>query len=670
MNNNRGLLILTLFSLLLSFKAEAQTYRAWVNAGDKAMNTMRYAEAIEYYRNALTFETWDPQLSYKMAEACRLYNDYPKAAEWYLKTLSLDKENNFPLTLFRIGEMKKYLGQYDESKTFYERYIAANPQDTTYYGIKSKKEVSFYPEIKRIAGNPDSLITVDNMGKPVNTTYSDFGAVYQGDSVLYYSSLRYLFGNSRSKKGDPYYVSRILKVPTGKKNALQPAPLNMIINDPPVHNCNPAFSPDYKFMIFSRCSSGVDFSMDCELFLSHLQEGKWSKPEKITGEVNIPGYTSTQPTLEARGAEGYTLYFISDRPGGYGKLDVWKSEINAALEFKKPVNAGENINTFDDEMTPFFDTPGGKLYFSSYGHAGLGGMDIFVAEKQNENFSSPVNLRPPVNTSVNDIYYTINEDTLSGTLTSNREGSLFIISRTCCYDVYAFRKKIPVLSLKDSVSAISGITPDLNVNVPEDLSNPASYEEFLPLVLYFDNDEPGRKSMAVTTSMDYEKLYTNYVARLPEYILKFTEGLSGESKSNAENAVRDFFDQTVVYSYNRLEAFAAKVEKALNEGNVITLEVRGRTSPLAKTEYNVNLSKRRIASLVNYLMEFNNGSLSKHIANQNLKIVEVAAGESLVKAGISDELKDTRNSVYNPDAAVERRIELINILISKPEDKK
>lgn len=642
----------------------AQTLRAYLSAGDKAMNSSRYAEAIEYYKKALEFETEDPTIMFKMAEASRKYKDYERAAAWYGKIMVSDRENSYPMAIFRYAEMKKYLGMYEESCRVYARYNTQYPSDTTYFGVKARKEIADCAKVQEIL-KKEKQVEVTTAGIPINSTYSEFGASMMGDTMLYYSSLRFLYEKTE-KKEDAYFVSRILKSPPKPAKGKQPLPMSIMFNDPPTHNGNAAFSPDYKVMIFSRCDQpDGDYVLSCELYISRFTSGQWTKPEKIKGDVNLEGYTSTMPAIAARGAEGYTLFFASSRPGGSGNLDLWKSDFNAEFVFSPAANLGNVINTFDDEMTPFFDTPNQTLYFSSYGHAGLGGMDIFKSTFSNSNYSEPENMGPGYNTSVNDVYYTLNRDGETGTLSSNRPGSMFIKSKTCCYDIYYYQMMKP-----DSIMPVVQDTTPIAVVPPVDKTDPgtkAYYDDFLPLELYFDNDEPDKKTMAVTTTKSYDKLYRDYMARIPEYKLNFAGVLQGTEKSEAEANVDKFFNEVVTGSWNRLNTFCEKVEKALIAGVKIELEVRGRTSPLAESAYNVNLSRRRISSLINYMKQYNSGALKNYFTDGSLKLTEVPAGEDLVKSGVSDRLTDKRNSVYNPDAAIERRIELIDVNLVQPE---
>lgn len=647
--------------MMVSLTSSGQTLRAWLNAGDDAMQKSRYAEAIEFYKKALEFETEDVTVSFKMAEASRLYKDYERAAAWYGKIVLNDQEKRYPIALFYYAEMKKYLGLYAESCRLFERYANEYPNDTTYTGVKARKEVSDCLFLMTLAAGEQN-VEIKNAGSPVNSNFSEFGASMMGDSVLYFSSLKFLYSNTK-KKSDNYYVSRVLKTSPKPQKNQQPAPLSTLINESGKHNGNATFSPDLKFMVFSRCIQPEgDYDLECDLYITRFENGKFSKPEKIGADVNLDSSSSSQPGIALNGAEGYRLFFVSDRKGGYGKNDIWISDFTPSLTFSPSYNAGPVINTFDDELTPFFDNTNRVLYFSSYGHAGLGGQDIFRSPIINNEFTSPENLGKGYNTSVNDVYFTVSSDGKSGTLSSNRTGSMFILAKTCCYDIY-YHKQIET----DTITAVDSSAVIAASVDSTDPGNKAYYDDFLPLELYFDNDEPDKRTMAVTTNKSYDRLYQNYMARIPDYKSNYAGTLKPAEKTAAENQIDEFFHNVVTGSWNRLNGFCAKVEKALLAGVDIELEVRGRTSPLADNQYNINLSRRRIASLVNFMQTYNSGALKKYFEDGSLKVVEVAAGETLVQTGVSDLLADKRNSVYNPAAAIERRIELINVNLSQPE---
>lgn len=640
----------------------AQTYKAWVNAGDQAMDSYSYAEAIEYYSKATEFETGDLQLYIRLGKAFRLYNDYERALSWYMKAFSEDKDGLFPEAVFYIGEMNKYMGRYTECVKYYNLYLSKATPDSSYMGIKARSEISLMESVKTIAGDSVENVLVENAGSSVNTTYSDFGATVSGDSVLYYASLRFKYTDRSEKKGTERYVSRILKSEVRSGEFSKGSPLFMTINEPSLHNCNVSLSPDHKLMVFTRCELTKGQGLRCDLFYSTLVDGSWSAPLPFPDSVNDDRYTNTQPAVEAIGAEGYRIYFASDRPGGFGKLDLYRVKMDANFRFSVVENLGDDINTFDDELSPFFDSARDVLYFSSYGHAGIGGYDIFKSRLVNGEFTTPENLGPPYNSTVNDLYYSYDRDTTGGTLTSNRVGSYYIRSKTCCYDIYRFStvEEQPLAQNEEDT-----MSTDTKL-VSTDPMAKVSYQEWLPLILYFENDMPGRRSMSTTTDRSYDDLYNEYLSKYDEYVEGHTGGLSGEEGKIAEQAISTFFNDFVTASFNELSLFTARISEALTKGASIRITVRGQASPLADSRYNENLSKRRVASLVNYFRRYKDGMLLSYINDGTFTIEEVAAGESLSAKDVSDKLEDTRNSVYSPKASKERLIEVIDIFIEQP----
>jgi hypothetical protein len=188
-------------------------------------------------------------------------------------------------------------------------------------------------------------------------------------------------------------------------------------------------------------------------------------------------------------------------------------------------------------------------------------------------------------------------------------------------------------------------------------------KQLLPLELYFHNDEPDAKTTKSYTHKNYHDLYINYIAMKNEYRKAYSANLNGEAKDNAMQSVDNFFDNTVTGNYNRLEKFSSLLLEELKTGKKIKITVRGFTSPLAKSEYNINLSKRRISSFINYLKTYQDGAIDNYIQNEMLTIIEDPAGETYVKQGVSDELSDKRNSVYSPAASSERKIQVIDVKI-------
>ncbi|MEO5570838.1 MAG: hypothetical protein ABIT08_13145 [Bacteroidia bacterium] len=656
-------IVLFLLVFLSYFKAYSQTYKAYVNAGEKAFLEGDYYSSKIYYQKALEFEIADVEVKYKTAESARLFNDYYAAAFYYNQTVRDDKDQHFPLALFWLATMNKMMGEYQPAKNLFSQYYTQHAVDSNYYSQRAQREIKDCETAQQMMKDTVPA-DVKNLGNRINSVYSDFAGQMIRDSIFYYSSLRFENKDPKTHK-TKNYVSKILESKPGRDNFKQPQPIDTIFNLPDLHNCNAAFSSDNKLMIFTRCTP-VNFSvMRCELYASKNINGTWQPPVRLNDSINLKDYTATQPSIANNGADGYVLYFVSDRPGGFGKTDIWRTFVSADSKYTQPENLGSVINTIDEEMTPYFSTASQTLYYSSDGIPGLGGYDIFKSKMTGAAFSAPENIGYPLNTSYHDLYYTTNDAADKGLLSSNRIGSMYIKSKTCCYDIYAYNfiKKDTIRVIMDTIiSAPVAAIPSPKTNDMQIAAIDLA-KQLLPLELYFHNDEPDRKTLRTSTNKNYRDLYNNYIAMKKEYEQVYSSGLKGEPKENAVQKVDEFFDNTVTGNFNRLQKFASLLFEELKTGKKIKITVRGFTSPLAKTDYNVNLSKRRISSFLNYLTTYNSGAIDSYVKNEMLTVVEDPAGETYVKQGVSDNYYDKRNSVYSPAAASERKIQVIDVKI-------
>jgi hypothetical protein len=309
------------------------------------------------------------------------------------------------------------------------------------------------------------------------------------------------------------------------------------------------------------------------------------------------------------------------------------------------------VNTIEDDITPFYCKPCQELFFSSTWHKGLGAFDIFKSEFKNSEFEEPRNLGSPINTSYNDIYFSINSKRTAAFLSSNRIGSYFEEKESCCNDIYTF--KIPHID-----------EPPVKVDSTKIFVT--QMKLLVPLTLYFHNDEPDKKTLATTTTKNYRKTYEDYSAMREQYKKEYTKGASPENMDRAIGEIDNLFEDSVDAGMQDLDRFAQLLLKVLKDNEKVTITMQGFCSPLASTDYNVNLAKRRISSLRNYFMEYQNGVFKKYVDNPNasegnIKFEDVQIGELKARPNVSDDYYDTKNSVYSPAAALERKIQIIAI---------
>jgi outer membrane protein OmpA-like peptidoglycan-associated protein len=161
--------------------------------------------------------------------------------------------------------------------------------------------------------------------------------------------------------------------------------------------------------------------------------------------------------------------------------------------------------------------------------------------------------------------------------------------------------------------------------------------------------------------LTYEETVQSYLERQREYRDRFSSGLSATKSDEAEALIDNFFETEVRRGYDRLGQLCDLLLTRLQNGESVEVLIKGFTSPRAQTDYNLNLGKRRISSVKNQFAAFADGILQPYLRSGHLKITETSFGETTARAGISDDLTDERNSIYHPDAARERRVEIVEI---------
>jgi hypothetical protein len=432
-------------------------------------------------------------------------------------------------------------------------------------------------------------------------------------------------------------------------------------------------------MYFTRCVNLKEGGIRCKIYRRDLTQ-KRPKDELLTNLINLEGTTSTHPSIafDKKNKEDI-LFFVSDREGGKGGLDIWMS-VERNGKFTKPKNLGKNINTSGNEISPFFHHKSEQLYFSSDEHIGLGGFDIYKTKKVNNAWEKPSNLGFPLNSSFNDTYYSLNENSLKGYFSSNRKGSLSLTSRMCCYDIYSFQikrmeteevtipndtvfvqnevdtlKKVTVVKEDKEIIEIEGKTKRITESFDSKLA------KILPISLYFDNDKPDSRSLSVISKKTYDETYIEYYARKEVFVEEYTAGLESSLKTSVRYEVEDFFDYKVKAGYNKLSLVTGLLAAELESGKQIEIHIQGFTSPRASSHYNENLSKRRISSVKNYLSQYQGGILLKYIKTDQLKVIELPFGETKSDINISDDLEDRKKSIFSLEASAARKVEILQI---------
>ncbi len=411
----RNFLILIFCFGITTIHAQKMSWRKHAKLAKKQMAEGNYEDAATNYEAAWTKKTKKKEYIYEAAECYMKIKDYRKAAEAY----SHIKEENkkFMLPGLKYCRALKMDGQYDEASRAFVYFINGyNGDDKDVVSNIVQDEIRGCELGISMLEKEPADISFEHLSDNVNSEGADFAPVPFSDDVLYYTSN--MVGETKmyltQRNGGVWTRSRV--------------PKNFPKIEAP-HFGNGAFSPDNKSFYYTECSN-IDASgrmvEDCYIFVTQRDDSGWSKPEKLNNRVNKAGSTNTQPYIIHKDNKEI-LYFISNRIGGEGGLDIWYSARDLSsekLDFSKAKNMGSSINSIADEMTPYFDMDENAMYFSSNGRANIGGFDVFKSNMEGENnWSNPTNIGLPYNSNADDYYFRKYAST-GGYIVSNRKYGL------------------------------------------------------------------------------------------------------------------------------------------------------------------------------------------------------------------------------------------------------
>lgn len=645
--------IITGFVMLFCLLLNAQTSEETLKFGDAAFLDGDFYSASTYYGSLLVQDSADINIAFKYAESCRLFNDYKLAERWYKYVCDSKDAGNFPLALFYLALMNKSNGEYSMARNNFFKYYSEHQKEDTYFTKKALQETESCEFAMKLMKDTIPVL-IEHLNENVNSPYSEFGALQLADSSLVYSALRPNSVEEYDFILPNFYLAKIYTSSNTIAGWSKGKELPPTVNNRESNNANIAYTPEHKKVFFSRCSADAISEMKCAIYMTELKNGKWQKPVKLNEMINPFGYTSTQPSYARLEDGSEVLYFVSDMPGGIGKYDVWYTVFKND-KFNAPANLGSTVNTPGDEISPFYYAEGKKLFFSSDWHKGLGGFDIFESYGGLNEWTNPENLGYPINTSYNDMYFTVNENDTDGYFTSNRPGSFFIKGETCCNDIWSYEwtgeKQVKIDTAK------------LFVNV-DTTDYEQSIRDLLPLTLYFHNDIPDPGSLDSTTKLNYKTTLAGYIDLKEIYREEYAKGLKSADKSKAEMDIDEFFEDYVENGFTKLQQMTDWLLRDLKKGSEVRITVKGYCSPLHTTEYNTKLAKRRISSLKNYFREYENGIFKKYLDGTSpdggkLVIHEEPVGELQSNKFVSDNPNDERNSIYSRAAALERKIQIV-----------
>lgn len=601
--------------------------------------------ALAYYEKAIAIDSNTINILWEYAEALRAYKDYRKALYYYEKVFKREGGRLYPYSLINYGLMLKHNGSYEEALEVFKQGKKLYRGDRRgYLYLKTKQEMSACLWVKS-ALKDTAEINVQKLPAVINSSDAEFGHSLL-DSTFYFSALKGDSVGQGQEVYDPNYYIQIYSSKISDEGVFFDGELEKSLSIPGYNVGNGCFSLDKKRFYFSRCKN-VEGANKCKIMVARVSDEGFVDVDSLGAIINAEEATTTMPYVGSVDGDE-VLFFSSDRVGGKGGLDIWYSVINNGNQYKEPKNL-KRINSLDHELSPFWSKKENRLYFSSSWHEGFGGYDIFSSEYSNGMFGAPENIGLPINSKENDLYYFKTATGDSSFFSSNRIGVDYVDNPTCCTDVF-----LGIVPPKDTIQVVQ----------PKETL--AELNKRLPVTLYFHNDIPDPRSWDTTSRVNYLDSYKEYTKMLEMYKKEYAKGLNSEEALDAKDDIEDFFIEYVDQGVKDLFLFRDLLLEELEAGVQLKLIVKGFASPLAKSDYNVNLTKRRIASLVNYLKSYNDGVFIPYFEGNAssggfVTVEEVPFGEDTSDKFVSDNLNDLKNSVYSRAAALERKIEIQSV---------
>ena len=558
--------------------------------GDKFYAVGEYYDAAAQYRKAYTQtpnkeRELKGQRAMKMAECYRRILLTNKAITAYNNAVRYKQDDS--LTHFYLGQLHLKNGNYKEAARQFQTAMDSLPQSDPHWqlaktGLHSAQMV---PQWKKEA----SPYTVKRENQ-FNSRRAEFSPMLAGDDneQLFFTSTRNqaqgdeYSGITGSKAADIFMAQKDDKGKWGKPQAID-SELNSAFDE---GVC--CFSPDGRTMYLTQCKTDANYPRFATIVASSRSDATWSKPTEIT----ISKDTLTSFAHPAVSPDGEWLYFVSDMPGGLGGYDIWRCRLFGNNEVGTIENLGPLVNTAGDEKFPAF-RPNGDFYFSSDGHPGMGGLDIYILKKGARNLEHPV---APLNSQGDDFGMTFEGRYNRGYFSSNR-------GDTRGYDhIYSFYNPEIVQTVKGWVYEQDGyeLTAAQVYMVGNDGTN-------LKLSVRGDGSftqeiKPGVDYVFLGTCKGFlnhqEQLRVEPVTKSEEYVLQFPLA-NISAPVLIENIFYDFDKATL-----RPESQTALDElvNLLNENPNITIELSAHTDYKGSDQYNERLSQRRAESVVNYLI--------------------------------------------------------------------
>jgi len=579
--------LLTFIAVL--FLCSACSVNKLLSDANRSFDRKEYFKAAEQFRLAnpkVKDKSQKPSLCYKLAVSFQQLGNYPMAAVWYRNAIRAGYKDSTVQLLY--ADALRGAGKPEEAKLIYEAQL--NKDRTSKWASNGVEAIHCIEEWKKI----QELYLIENL-KGINSVTNDIPVqiLPDQDQTISISSSREIIPD---KKINPATGQKFSGFFTSAFDSVrQKWSLPVLLNEPKIFNSPDEeltlnFDPQSKMVVFCRMNQQAEGPAISKLYYSTKKDGQWSVPELIpfTGD----GADYSTPMIANNGK---TLWFASNRAGGKGGFDIWKSGIGEDGSFSEPENAGGDINTMGNEIYPY-QKPNGYFYFSSDFHPGIGGFDIFQAQKINGVKWEIQQLPPPVNSSGDDLAIQFYGDREKGFFASNRKGCRGI-------DIFSFYLPPKLFQCFGKVhdSESDSILSGVNIRV---VGSDGSSKQVQTVNGRFQVDLNPESDYAIVV---FANGYLNAQAKVSTRGLHEAKEFEVDIKSVPTN--RPIQIDNINYEVGKWDLLPQakqsleKLIELLQINPEAIIEIAAHTDSQGDDQFNLELSEKRAKAIVQYLSE-------------------------------------------------------------------
>ncbi|WP_083598269.1 MULTISPECIES: OmpA family protein [unclassified Flavobacterium] len=599
-----------LMACIMNISVQAQDKR--LEKANKAYDKFAFVEAAKLYEEQINKGVNTTEVYTKLGDSYYYNGNYPEAVKCYSKIVTSTTKVD-PEYYFRYAQALNNTQNYNEAEKVMKFYYSkAGKNDLS----ANWGETKLMQAIKAQSGRY-TLKPVE-----INTPFSDFGSAFYGKDKVIFASAKdtgtvIKRKHSWNEKAFLKLYSADVTIDGGLQN---PVLLKGDVNTR-YHQSTPAITKDGKTMFFTRnnyidgkLGADKDGTSYLKIYVAQNVNGEWANIRELGYPINSDGFSSAHPALSPDETE---LYFVSDRNNKFGNSDIYVASLNKGGFVGNDVRKlGDEINTPGRETYPYVDASG-ILYFSSDGHPGLGGLDVFAAMKDTEGKYKVVNVGDGVNTASDDFAYVIDSKTKKGYMSSNRSGN---------DDIYGFTENSPV-NFDFSINPIVFGTLKYTSGGPIEGAEIQIFNEKQELINTIYTDAEGKYKTELDPYIKYKLVYkkpgiTEKNQDAPpfkpmekrEYSFEFLNELevvvNGETKQITEgidlnkilNLSPIYFDYNGYKIRESSKAELDKVVEVMRTRPSLSLTINSHTDSRGRDDFNMKLSENRAKATVDYIV--------------------------------------------------------------------